>query len=178
MERIDKSLITASAAQLHLSPTLEINELVQKARSEGKSVVHLGFGEATFPIQKEVLAIHETSARSTSYMPVAGSEGLRVVSFGSETSYTIADLYVLAIAEYNTRRLGIQIDPDQVVVAPGSKPLLFALFDVLHGDVLLPRPSWVSYEPQVQHANKRLFWVETDEHDRHTITGRVPRGTI
>jgi len=66
--------------------------------------------------------------------------------------------------------LGFTIGPDQVVVAPGSKPLLFAFFDILEGDVLLPRPSWVSYEPQVKHAGKRLFWVETDEHDRHTIT--------
>ena len=57
-----------------------------------------------------------------------------------------------------------------MVIAPGSKPLLFALFDILEGDVLLPRPSWVSYEPQVEHARKKLFWVETDEHDRHTIS--------
>lgn len=56
------------------------------------------------------------------------------------------------------------------MVAPGSKPLLFALFDILQGDVLLPRPSWVSYEPQVMHAGKKLFWVETDEQDRHAIS--------
>jgi aspartate aminotransferase len=75
-----------------------------------------------------------------------------------------------SIAQFNSKRLGLEINADQVVVAPGSKVLLFALFDVLQGDVLLPRPSWVSYEPQVKHANKRLFWVETDEEDRHTIT--------
>lgn len=58
-------------------------------------------------------------------------------------------------------------------MAPGSKPLLFALFDIFNGDVLLPRPSWVSYEPQVIHAGKRVFWVETDEENRHTITGML-----
>lgn len=47
----------------------------------------------------------------------------------------------------------------------------------MEGDVLLPRPSWVSYEPQVHHAQKRLFWVETDEHDRHTITSK-PLGLL
>jgi aspartate aminotransferase len=67
------------------------------------------------------------------------------------------------------------INPEQVVVAPGSKPLLFALFDILEGNVLLPRPSWVSYEPQILHARKRLFWVETCEKNRHTITGSVLR---
>jgi len=70
------------------------------------------------------------------------------------------------------------VNPDQVVVAPGSKPLLFAFFDILEGDVLLPRPSWVSYEPQVKHAGKRVFWVETDEHDRHTITSECCMGLL
>ena len=69
--------------------------------------------------------------------------------------------------------MGSEIKADQIVVAPGSKPLLFALFDIFNGDVLLPRPSWVSYEPQVMHAGKRLFWIETDEEDRHTITGML-----
>jgi aspartate aminotransferase len=64
----------------------------------------------------------------------------------------------------------MDISQQQVVIAPGSKPILFALFDILEGDVLLPRPCWVSYEPQVMHARKRLFWVETDEHDRHTVS--------
>ena len=79
---------------------------------------------------------------------------------------------IQAIANFQTRRLGQAIDAKHVVVAPGSKPLLFALFDILKGDVLLPRPSWVSYEAQVMHAGKRLFWVETDEVDRHNITGK------
>lgn len=78
------------------------------------------------------------------------------------------------VAQFQSRRLGCPISPKQVVIAPGSKPLLFALFDILRGDVMLPRPSWVSYEPQVVHAGKRLFWVETDEEDRHTITGNLP----
>lgn len=81
--------------------------------------------------------------------------------------------YPKSIAGFQTRRLGSQVSPEQIVIAPGSKPLLFALFDVLEGDVLLPRPSWVSYEPQILHAGKKLFWVETDEHDRHAVSGAL-----
>ncbi|CAI9630180.1 unnamed protein product [Alternaria burnsii] len=150
------SILTPSAAALHLSPTLEINEAVARARASGKRIVHLGFGEAMFPIQQRVLQIHrETSSRSD-YLPVAGLESLRTT-----------------IAEYQSGRLGIKIQSDQVVVAPGSKPLLFALFDIVRGDVLLPRPSWVSYEAQVAHAGKKLFWIETDEFDRHTLTAEA-----
>ncbi|KAE8370238.1 pyridoxal phosphate-dependent transferase [Aspergillus caelatus] len=147
------NVVNSTAAKLHISPTLEINELVSKAREQGKHVIHLGFGEATFPIQQDVLQAHQDASNETSYMPVAGIENLRA-----------------SIASFNADRLGVKISPDQVVVAPGSKPLLFGLFDILDGAVLLPRPSWVSYEPQVLHARKRLFWVETDPVDRHTIT--------
>lgn len=74
------SILTPSAAALHLSPTLEINEAVARARASGKRIVHLGFGEAMFPIQQRILQIHrETSSRSD-YLPVAGLESLRTVS--------------------------------------------------------------------------------------------------
>ena len=72
-------LISPIAAQLRLSPTLEINELVQTTRAQGKKVVHLGFGEATFPIQQDVLKAHQQQSHATSYMPVAGFQALREV---------------------------------------------------------------------------------------------------
>ncbi|KAJ6447309.1 aminotransferase [Purpureocillium lavendulum] len=146
-------LLTEQSSKLRLSATLEINELVQERLNSGKRVVHLGFGEATFPLQKDVLEAHRGASQDTNYVAVAGLQALRE-----------------SVSRFQSRRLAFPISPDQVVIAPGSKPLLFALFDILRGDVLLPRPSWVSYEPQVTHAGKRLFWVETDEEDRHTIT--------
>lgn len=74
------SLITNSASRMKVSPTLEINELVLAARAKGKNVVHLGFGEATFPLQRDVLATHQEASRATSYMPVAGHVELRKAS--------------------------------------------------------------------------------------------------
>ncbi|KAK1237263.1 hypothetical protein MKX08_002888 [Trichoderma sp. CBMAI-0020] len=147
-KEIESDVLTALAKQMRLSATLEINELVHQRTAKGYKVVHLGFGEATFPIQKDVAVAHREASDITSYLPVAG----------------------LTIAKFQSRRLKSNIQPGQVAVAPGSKPLLFALFDLLQGDVLLPRPSWVSYEPQIIHAGKKIFWVETDEEDRHTIT--------
>lgn len=154
------SPLTAIAQKLHLSPTLQINEASRLRAEKGQTVVRLGFGEATFPIQKDVLAAHREASKATSYLPVAGLPALRQ-----------------SIADFQSRRLGCDIKAEQVVVAPGSKPLLFALFDILEGDVLLPRPSWVSYEPQVMHAGKRLFWVETDPVDRHTISREALEAT-
>lgn len=76
---MSQQLITPAAARLHLSPTLAINELVLRTRATGKTVIHLGFGEATFPIPKDVLKAHVDASSSTSYLPVAGLQVLRKV---------------------------------------------------------------------------------------------------
>ncbi|KAL7917606.1 pyridoxal phosphate-dependent transferase [Trichoderma austrokoningii] len=148
-KEIESGVLTPLAKQMHLSATLEINELVHQRTSKGCKVVHLRFGEATFPIQKGIAAAHRVASDITSCLPVAGLVDLRE-----------------AIARFQSHRPKNNIQSGQVVVAPGSKPLLFALFQ---GDVLLPRPSWVRYEPQIIHAGKKLFWVVTDEENRHTI---------
>src|SRR4030095_13643608 len=41
----------------------------------------------------------------------------------------------------------------------GSKPLLAALLHVLPGDVVIPRPSWVSYAAHAALAGKRTLRV-------------------
>lgn len=76
-----QGLLTPLAQGLRLSATLEINELVRKQLDAGNGVVHLGFGEATFPMQKDVLQAHREASSDTSYLPVAGLSKLRDVSF-------------------------------------------------------------------------------------------------
>jgi aspartate/methionine/tyrosine aminotransferase len=83
------SLLTPIAQGLRLSATLEINELVRKRLDAGKRVVHLGFGEATFPMQKDVLQAHREASSDTSYLPVAGLPKLREVSH----SFRLNELY-------------------------------------------------------------------------------------
>lgn len=72
-------VLTALARQMRLSATLEINELVHRRTAKGHKVVHLGFGEATFPIQQSVAAAHREASDITSYLPVAGLAELREV---------------------------------------------------------------------------------------------------
>ena len=51
--------------------------------------------------------------------------------------------------------------PDQVVAGPGSKPLLYAIFQALGGPVALPRPSWVSYAAQNALLRQRSVLIDT-----------------
>jgi aspartate aminotransferase len=81
------------------------------------------------------------AAGANGYGPVAGSAAMREAAAG-----------------YFERR-GLPTDPDRILVAPGSKALLYALLTVLPGDVVLPRPSWVSYAAQAALAGKRVLDV-------------------
>src|SRR5215470_4530430 len=145
---------TRSAAQtLASSPTLAINEAIAERRAAGREVIHLGFGEATFPLHPLLQAALEEAATHTGYAPVLGLPGLR-----------------RAIADYLARTRGLNCSSEQIVIGPGSKPLLYALLQVLEGDLLLPVPSWVSYAPQARLAGRRVIAVKTDEGDYHRLT--------
>src|SRR5260370_5533676 len=75
-----------------------------------------------------------------------------------------------SIAAYLTRTRGMTCSADQIVVGPGSKPLLYALLQILEGDVLLPVPSWVSYAPMARLAGRRVTGVQTEPDDHHRLT--------
>lgn len=78
-----KTPLTDLAQSLTLSPTLRINELAQERLRLGRAIVHLGFGEATFPLQKGVVAAHREASTITNYLPVAGLMKLREVSLSA-----------------------------------------------------------------------------------------------
>ena len=125
-----------------LSPTLATNEAVRLRQRRGENVVHLAFGEAGLPVHPLLRDALQQASGANSYGPVAGSAALRS-----------------SVAGYYSRR-GLVTEPRQVVVAPGSKALLYALLLVLDGDLVLPRPSWVSYEPQARLAGKEVVRVD------------------
>lgn len=148
------SLRLAFTAQtLPISATLALNEIVAKRRSEGRETIHLGFGEAAFPLPPLLRTALAEAATHTGYAPVFGIPALRQ-----------------SIAAYLTRTRGIMCSTDQIIVGPGSKPLLYALLQILEGDVLLPVPSWVSYAPMTHLAGRHVISVPTEPEDHHRLT--------
>jgi len=123
------------------SATLAVNERLQARRAAGEDVLHLAFGEAGLPVIPEVAELLAGAAQRNQYGAVAGSPAARAAAAG-----------------YFTRR-GLPTEPDQVLLAPGSKPLLFAALAALGGDVVLPRPSWVSYAAQAALLGRRVIGV-------------------
>lgn len=123
------------------SATLAINETLRARRAAGERVLHLGFGEAGLPVPESVAVVLAGAARRNGYGPVVGSVEAREAAAG-----------------WFSRR-GLQTRPEQVLFAPGSKALLFALLATVPGDVVLPRPSWVSYGAQAALVGKRTIGV-------------------
>jgi aspartate aminotransferase len=126
-----------------VSATLAANEALERRRRTGAPVLPMAFGEAGLPVAPSLRTVLAEAADRASYGPVAGSAELR-----------------RAAAGYWDRR-GLPVDPELVVSGPGSKPLLFALLLAIGGDVVVPRPSWVSYAAQSRLIGRRPLFVRT-----------------
>ncbi|MCB0112809.1 MAG: aminotransferase class I/II-fold pyridoxal phosphate-dependent enzyme [Caldilineaceae bacterium] len=143
------------------SPTLYINERVKALWAAGETVYHLGFGESRFPVHPKIEKALAENAHHSSYLPGPGIPQLRA-----------------AAAAYYAQRMGIEVTAQQVMVGPGSKSLLYALFTALDGDLILPTPSWVSYEPQAKLRNRPVLRIPADPADFHSLHVDALRETL
>jgi aspartate aminotransferase len=113
----------------------------------GREIIHLEIGEPDFGTPDHVVEAGCRALRDghTNYTPTAGIPELRE-----------------AIAEDVALSRGIQVHPEQVVVTPGGKPIMFfailALVD--EGDeVLLPSPAFPIYESMVNFVGGKPVYV-------------------
>ena len=130
---------------LPLSSTLRINELSNQLLREGRQVYKMGLGQSPFPVPESVQEELRANAYQKDYLPVMGLRELR-----SEVS------------DYISRTEGVRYTPDNVMIGPGSKELMFILQLVYYGDLVIPTPSWVSYAPQANIIGRHIRWLETD----------------
>jgi aspartate/methionine/tyrosine aminotransferase len=115
-------------------------EVLARARAlerQGKSVVHLEIGEPDFdtPVHIRDAAKRALDAGATHYGPSAGLPELRE-----------------AIAHHVEKTRGIPVAPDEIVVTPGAKPIMFFAIMALvnRGDeVVYPNPGFPIYESVV-----------------------------
>ncbi|GII95612.1 pyridoxal phosphate-dependent aminotransferase [Sinosporangium siamense] len=119
------------------SATLAANEELQRRRGSGERVLNLAFGEAGLPVHPALRERLSEASGHNGYGPVAGIPALREAAAG-----------------YWERR-GLSTDPELVVCGPGSKSLLYGLLLAIGGDVVLPKPSWVSYAAQAEMVRAR-----------------------
>ena len=137
-------MIKNKIKNLNLSATLKINEISKKLEQEGKEIIKFGFGESPFPVPDKIVEALKKNAHQKSYLPIQGLEDLRV-----------------SISKYESKKKNRNFSPEQIIVGPGSKELMFLLHISFDGDIILPAPSWVSYKPQSIIADNKFHWIET-----------------
>lgn len=147
--------------ELGTETAFEVLARARELERAGKSVVHLEIGEPDFdtPAHIKDAAIRALHDGFTHYTPSAGLYETRE-----------------AIAEHVSVTRGIPVDPDEIVITPGSKPIMFfailALVDP--GDeVIYPDPGYPIYESVARFAGavakplvlreERGFRVDPDE---------------
>ena len=81
-----------------------------------------------------------------------------------------------AVASYYQRRQGIERSPDDILVGPGSKELMFILQLVYYGDLVVPTPAWVSYAPQAHILGKPVTYVPTRPETNYEL--ELDEGTV
>jgi aspartate/methionine/tyrosine aminotransferase len=129
-------------------------EVLVRARAleaKGKNIIHLEIGEPDFDTPANVIDAGVEALQNgwTHYGPSAGLPQLRE-----------------AIAEDAGRRRGIKIDPSEVVVVPGGKPIIF--FSILalveEGDeVIYPNPGFPIYESMIHFLGARAVPLQLRE---------------
>src|SRR6202162_50151 len=129
-------------------------EVLNKARAlerQGKSIIHLEIGEPDFdtPANVTEAAVDALHKGWTHYGPAAGLPELRQT-----------------IADYVSRTRSVKVEPDEVVVVPGGKPIIF--FTILslidEGDeVIYPNPGFPIYESMIQYVGGRAVPIHLRE---------------
>jgi len=136
-------LLAKRMSRLGTESAFEVLVRARALEASGKHIIHLEIGEPDFPTAPHII---ETAAQAmrdgfTHYGPPAGLPQLRE-----------------AIAEDAGRRRGLRIDPAQVVVTPGAKPIMFFTILALVGrgdEVLYPNPGFPIYESMIRFVGGR-----------------------
>ena len=131
-------------SQLKPSATLAINEESNRLKKSGKKIYKFGFGQSPFPVPESVILALKANSNKHTYLPMQGLEELRS-----------------AIADNLNNNNNNNFNKEDIVIGPGTKELMFLTQIAFKGEVLLPAPSWVSYQPQASIAKNKVHWIQT-----------------
>ncbi|MGH9514162.1 MAG: pyridoxal phosphate-dependent aminotransferase [Terriglobales bacterium] len=127
-------------SRLGTETAFEVLNRARELEKQGKDIIHLEIGEPDFDTPENIVqsAVSALNAGWTHYGPSAGLPDLRKT-----------------IADEVSRSRGVRVQPEEVVVVPGGKPIIFfsilALID--EGDeVIYPNPGFPIYESMINYV--------------------------
>jgi aspartate/methionine/tyrosine aminotransferase len=151
------SILADRMAVLGTETSFEVLARAKALERQGKSIIHLEIGEPDFNTPQNIkeAAVKALYAGYTHYVPAAGIPELRE-----------------AIAEYISKTRKIPVDPEEVVVTPGAKPVIF--FTILAcvnpgEEVLYPNPGFPIYESMIKFVGAKPVPIPLKEENDFRI---------
>lgn len=138
-------------ARLGTETAFEVLARARQLEAQGKHIIHLEIGEPDFDTPEFIVdeAINALRRGRTHYSPAAGIRELRQV-----------------IAEDVARTRGVAVHPENVVVTPGAKPIMFfALLALIDPDdeVIYPNPGFPIYESVIEFSGAKAVALPLKE---------------
>jgi len=153
-------------ARLGTETAFEVLAKAKALEAQGRNIIHVEIGEPDFDTPSNVVeaAVDALHHGWTHYGPSAGLPQLRKT-----------------IADYISRTRSIEVSPDEVVVVPGGKPIIFytmlSLID--EGDeVIYPNPGFPIYESMINYVGGKAVPIQLREERDFTLDVNELAGLI
>jgi aspartate/methionine/tyrosine aminotransferase len=158
--------LSSRMARLGTETAFEVLAKAKALEAQGRNIIHVEIGEPDFDTPSNVVeaAVDALHHGWTHYGPSAGLPQLRKT-----------------IADYISRTRSIEVSPDEVVVVPGGKPIIFytmlSLID--EGDeVIYPNPGFPIYESMINYVGGKAVPIQLREERDFTLDVNELAGLI
>jgi aspartate/methionine/tyrosine aminotransferase len=138
-------------ARLGTETAFEVLVKAKALEAQGRDIIHLEIGEPDFDTPSNIIEAGCDALRKgfTHYGPSAGMMDLREV-----------------IAQHVSKTRRVNVTPDEVVVVPGGKPIIF--FSILalaeDGDeIIYPNPGFPIYESMINYVGAKAVPIRLRE---------------
>jgi len=147
----DELIFAESMNRLGTETAFEVLAKAKALEMQGREIIHFEIGEPDFDTPQNIkeAAIKALNEGYTHYVPSAGIPELRE-----------------SIANYISESRGISVDPDEVVVTPGAKAILF--FSIIAcvnpgEEVMYPDPGFPVYESMARFVGAKPIPIQLRE---------------
>ena len=143
----------ASIDRLETETAFDVLARAAALEAKGRSIINLGIGQPDFPTPEHVVeaAIKALRDGHHGYTPPEGVPALRE-----------------AVSADIARRLGVEVDPGQVVVVPGGKVTIFfaaLLFGEPGAEIIYPDPGFPIYRSAIRYSGAEAVPIPLREAD-------------
>ncbi len=152
--------------RLGTETAFEVLARAKAMEAKGREVIHLEIGEPDFDTPRNIVdaAIKALNEGFTHYGPSAGMPDVRKT-----------------FAEFITKDRGVEVGPENIVVTPGAKPILFFSILALCGkgdEVIYPNPGFPIYESVINFVGAKPVPVPLREEKAFSFDLEEMRGLV